>query len=264
MKKTILALLIACLFALTGCSKEGEKTKDYKSAKSIADLEGITISAQSGTIHVDCANQIKNATVKEYPEIPDEVIALKTGVVDGFVVDETQALSLISKEDSLTYLKLVNNKTGFTVDQTLSGIAIGVAEGSPLRDELNTAIATLTTEITDKIMEEVLKVSAGEKIEKFSIEISEPAEYKGVLRVGMECCSEPFNWLDETGTSLDAYPLSGEGKEGLYANGFDVVISRYIAAKLGYKLEVYEVDWDSLIPSVQTGKIDAIISDMSP
>ena len=74
MKKLILALLIACLFALTGCSKEGEKTKDYRSAKSIADLEGITISAQSGTIHVDCANQIKNATVKEYPEIPDEVI----------------------------------------------------------------------------------------------------------------------------------------------------------------------------------------------
>ncbi|MBQ1826663.1 MAG: transporter substrate-binding domain-containing protein [Erysipelotrichaceae bacterium] len=264
MKKVILALLVVSLLALTGCTKKDEKGKDYRTAKSIADLEGMTISVQSGTIHVQCAEQIKNATIKEYPEIPDEVIALKTGVVDGFVADEPQAISLEGKDDTLTYIRLVNNENGFKVEPSVSGISIGLAEGNPLRDEMNKIIATLTPEITNKLIEEVLKVSIGEKIDKYSIDMTEPAEYKGVLKVGMECASEPFNWLDETGETFDAYPLSGEGKEGMYCNGFDVLISRYIAAQLGYKLEIYEVDWDSLIPSVQSGKIDAIISSMSP
>ncbi|HOA84912.1 MAG TPA: transporter substrate-binding domain-containing protein, partial [Bacillota bacterium] len=49
-----------------------------------------------------------------------------------------------------------------------------------------------------------------------------------------------------------------------YANGYDVRIAQYIADKLGMKLEIYKYEWDSLIPAVQSGAVDAIIAGMSP
>ena len=80
----------------------------------------------------------------------------------------------------------------------------------------------------------------------------------------MECAYEPYNWTDMDGTSLGAVPISGEGKEGLYANGYDVQIAQYIANKLGMKLEIYSFEWDSLIPALESGAIDAIAAGMSP
>ena len=48
------------------------------------------------------------------------------------------------------------------------------------------------------------------------------------------------------------------------ANGYDVQIAKYIAAELGMALEVYQYEWDSLIPAVQSGAVDGIIAGMSP
>ena len=59
-------------------------------------------------------------------------------------------------------------------------------------------------------------------------------------------------------------PISSEGKDGQYANGYDVQIAQYIANKLGMKLEIYAMEWDSLIPAVQSGTVDAIAAGMSP
>ena len=74
----------------------------------------------------------------------------------------------------------------------------------------------------------------------------------------MECAYKPYNWTDTEGKSLGAVPISGEGKEGLYANGYDVQIAQYVANKLGLKLEVYQYEWDSLIPALNSGAIDAM------
>lgn len=263
MKKIILALLLVSLVAMTGCSKEEEK-KSLKDATELSDFKGAKIAVQSGTIHQEVVTQIPQVNAPDYPELADLVVALKANTVDGFVADEPQAIAVCGKDDSLTYIKLLNNKTGFEVATNVSGVSIGVADKSPLRDEINAVLDTLTVADTDRLMEQVIQISLGNKIDKFDLYCEEPAEYKGTLRVGMECCSEPFNWTDTDGATLGAVPICGEGKDGLYANGFDVQLAKYICNKLGYKLEVYEVDWDSLIPSVQAGTIDAIVSSMSP
>ena len=41
-------------------------------------------------------------------------------------------------------------------------------------------------------------------------------------------------------------------------------VAKYIAAELGMSLEVYSYEWDSLIPAVQSGAVDAIIAGISP
>ena len=63
---------------------------------------------------------------------------------------------------------------------------------------------------------------------------------------------------------MGAVPISSKGQEGLYANGYDVQIAQYVANKLGMKLEIYAIPWDSLLPAVQSGTIDAIVAGMSP
>lgn len=85
--------------------------------------------------------------------------------------------------------------------------------------------------------------------------------YDGVLKVGMECAYQPFNWT-QYDNSNGAVAISG--KSGQYANGYDVIIAKKIAAALNYKLEIYAYEWDSLIPAVESGALDFIIAGMSP
>ena len=41
-------------------------------------------------------------------------------------------------------------------------------------------------------------------------------------------------------------------------------IALYVANKLAMKLEVYSYEWESLVPAVQSGSVDAIVAGMSP
>ncbi|MFR6641532.1 MAG: transporter substrate-binding domain-containing protein [Christensenellales bacterium] len=70
------------------------------------------------------------------------------------------------------------------------------------------------------------------------------------MKVAMECAYAPFNWA-QTDDKNGAVPISSEGSDGLYANGYDVQIAKYIANALGLKLEIYAIKWDSLIPGVK-------------
>lgn len=82
-----------------------------------------------------------------------------------------------------------------------------------------------------------------------------------ILVVGMEADYAPFNWMETTKAS--EYATKIDGQPG-YADGFDVVVARYIAEKLGRKLVIKAIDWDGLIVSLKNGEIDLIIAGMSP
>ena len=83
----------------------------------------------------------------------------------------------------------------------------------------------------------------------------------GVFRIAMECAYAPFNWTQTTQAN-GAVPI--QGQDGMYANGYDVQVAKYVAAQLGMALEVYAYPWDSLIPAVQSGAVDAVMAGMSP
>lgn len=81
----------------------------------------------------------------------------------------------------------------------------------------------------------------------------------GVLTVAMECAYSPYNWT-QTDDSNDAVPIKDSSD---YANGYDVMIAKKICEANGWELEVVRSDWDSLVPSVQSGVIDAIVAGQS-
>ena len=265
---SILLAVMFCVACFTGCgsSKDngGTASVDVHNAKSIADLAGAKIAAQTGTFHADALEQIPNVQASTYPEFSDLLTALKSGAIDGYVAEEPTAFSVCASNDDLTYLPFKNNDTGFTATAADVGIAIGLKKGNTLRDQINTVLAEITDEQRSELMEQIVTLASGGTVTEFAVHCDAPATTTGTLKIGMECAYEPYNWTDTEGTSLGAVSISSEGQSGLYANGYDVQIAQYVANRLGLKLEIYAMEWDSLIPAVNSGAIDAIVAGMSP
>ncbi len=87
-----------------------------------------------------------------------------------------------------------------------------------------------------------------------------PGLEDGVLTVAMECAYAPYNWA-QPDDSNGAVPI--RDKAGLYANGYDVMMAKKICEANGWELEVVQLDWDSLIPAVISGNVDAVIAGQS-
>ena len=82
----------------------------------------------------------------------------------------------------------------------------------------------------------------------------------GVLTVAMECAYAPYHW-SQPDDSNGAVPIVNS--EGNYANGYDVMMAKKLCEANGWQLEVMQLDWDSLIPAVQNGTVDAVIAGQS-
>lgn len=92
-----------------------------------------------------------------------------------------------------------------------------------------------------------------------SMAVSASAEETKTLRVAMECSYAPYNWT-QPDDSNGAVPISGSPD---YAYGYDVMMAKHIAEELGYELEIVKLDWDSLVPAVQSGNVDCVIAGQS-
>ena len=80
-----------------------------------------------------------------------------------------------------------------------------------------------------------------------------------VLRVAMECGYAPYNWTQTTDAN-GAVPIADSND---YAYGYDVMMAKLIAETLGYDLQIVKLDWDSLVPAVQSGVVDCAIAGQS-
>lgn len=78
------------------------------------------------------------------------------------------------------------------------------------------------------------------------------------LRVGMECNYAPFNWSTTKGSEY-TQPISSAD----YCDGYDVVVAKNLADKIGKKVEIVKLDWDNLILSLNNNQIDAVIAGMT-
>ena len=79
--------------------------------------------------------------------------------------------------------------------------------------------------------------------------------------VGLEAAYAPFNWSTPTANEF-SFTLAGQN--GVYVDGYDVVMAKHISDELGLNLVIKAVDWDGLIPALLSGEIDMIIAGMSP
>ena len=85
------------------------------------------------------------------------------------------------------------------------------------------------------------------------------AEETKTLKVAMECGYAPYNWTQGTDEN-GAVPIADSSE---YAYGYDVMMAKHICEKLGYELQIVKLDWDSLVPAVQSGTVDCVIAGQS-
>lgn len=89
---------------------------------------------------------------------------------------------------------------------------------------------------------------------------SAPAnEGDNVLTVAMECAYAPYNWTQSTDEN-GAVPIKDSSD---FAFGYDVMMAKKLAEDLGMELEIVRLDWDSLVPAVQSGTVDCVIAGQS-
>lgn len=90
----------------------------------------------------------------------------------------------------------------------------------------------------------------------------------GILTLGLVGCGAKEEDKKDTnklviGTSADYPPYEFlDSKNNIV--GFDIMIAEEIAKDMGYELEVKNMEFDSLVAGVQSGKIDFAISGMTP
>lgn len=265
MKKLFAFVLALFLGACSLASCTGSTKKDISGAKTLSDFAGARISAQAGTFHENALTQLPSETVTNtYSEFDEMLVALTSGAIDGYIAEEPTAFTVCLKDKTLDYVRLVNNENGFSATAADVGIAVGLREGDALRERINTILAEISQETRAALMEQMIRVRSGEEVTEYALKSESPATTNGVFIVAMECAYEPFNWTEIGQKSVGAVPISGEGKENLYANGYDVRIAQYIADKLGMKLEIRSDSWENLIPALNAGTVTAIIAGMSP
>lgn len=73
---------------------------------------------------------------------------------------------------------------------------------------------------------------------------------KEVLIMGTSADYPPFEYVD-----------SAKGEEII---GFDVDLAKAIAEKLGYEIQVKDMDFNGLIPALETSQVDFVLAGMTP
>ena len=161
------------------------------------------------------------------------------------------------------YIHLQNNVTGFATTDADTAIAIGLKKGSPLKAGIDAYLNSLSSSYWSELMGQMVALQNDDNATyTYTNPSVTPASSSGlVFKVGMECAYDPYNWT-QSNDSNGAVPIANVA--GKYANGYDVQIARQVAYAIGATLEVYQYEWDALIPALQSEAITGIVAGMSP
>ena len=216
---------------LTSCGSAPENP-----VHSIDDLKGKNIGVQQGTTSDTLAGDIEGATVEKYNKNADAVQALKQGKVDAVIIDSDTAEVFVSKNDDVELLS-----EGFADEEY--AIAINL-ENKELQTDINKALGELKDDGTLKSIKDYYDgEAAGEN--KFTPDANADKS-KGKLVMATNAEFPPYEYM-----------------EGEDIVGFDVDMMTAVCEKLGYELQIENMQFDSIIPAIQSGKADIGVAGMS-
>ena len=132
------------------------KDGNYTGATKIADFNGAKITGQLNTFHYTVIDQIngvnKQTALADFAALTQ---SLASGAIDGYVCEKPGAESAIASNDEFTYIEFAQGN-GFTCDPAESSISVGLRKGSTLTDTVNAAIAKLSAEAKEAMMNDAI------------------------------------------------------------------------------------------------------------
>lgn len=229
--KTIAALALT-IAVCAGCSQSAKPNTVF----SVADLDNKSIGVQLGTTGDIYASAIEGATIERYKNGADAVQALKQGKIDAVIIDNEPAKVFVSKNSDLRILD-----EEFAVEEYAIAIKKGNTE---LTDAINGALAELKADGTlDKISANWI----GEEAGLYPYVTPEGTEYpNGKLVMATNALFPPYELLS-----------------GSDVVGFDADMMKAVCDKLGYELKIENMDFDSIIAAVDSGKADVGVAGMT-
>ncbi len=199
---------------------------------SLDDLPGKTIGVQLGTTGDIYASdyEAEGSTIERYNKAADAVQALKQGKIDCVIIDAQPAQAFVEKNDDLTILE---------EDFAVEDYAICVSkDNAELTEAINGALAERKSEGG---LDQIVANYIGDET-KGTCPYESPADAdysNGTLIMATNAAFEPYEFY-----------------EGTEIVGIDAEMAKAICDKLGYDLQIDDMEFDSIIAAVQSGKAD--------
>lgn len=216
--KKCLSIFITILILLCcGCTS-------YKLANidSIESLDNKNVGIYNGS---EYDRYLTNSNYLYYNTYSDEISALKSGKIDAFLTDEPIANEILKNE---TELKILGEK--LNVDSYAFAINKNNIE---LKEKIDSIILEMKSDGTLKYLENKWINGENKKLEKYDYGSNKTLKFATVSG------SAPFSYLQNNEIV-----------------GYDIDVINYVGYKLGYKIEIIEMAWDGVLPSIVSGKAD--------
>ena len=195
------------------------------------DLKNATIGVQLGTTgDIEASEYEKDgATVKRYSKGSEAIQALLAGQIDCVIIDSQPAQKFVENADGLKILD-----EPFVEEE----YAICLKKGNDeLLDKINGALEELKE---DGTVDDIMNNYIGDNIGETPYESPEDVDRSnGTLIMATNAEFEPYEY-----------------REGDTIVGIDADIAQAICDKLGYELEIDDMEFDAILAAVQSGKAD--------
>ncbi len=207
----------------------------------VEDLPGKKIGVQLGTtgdIYAsDYEGDEEGTVIERYNKGNDAIMALKQGKIDCVIIDSQPAAKFVEKNDDLEILE---------EDFALEEYAIAISKEN---HELTEAINGALEEMKDGgVLDQIISNYIGDDTKgKFPYEPLKDADRSnGKLIMATNAAFEPYEYY-----------------EGTEIVGIDADMAQALCDKLGYELEIQDMEFDAIINAVQSGKADIGVAGMT-
>lgn len=245
MKKVLAAALAVCLtLSLAACGSSTEATQESGEASaatvaSIDDLPGKTIGVQLGTTGDIYASDYEEegSTIERFNKGNDAVQALVQGKIDCVIIDEQPAKAFVA---NTTGLKILEEP--FAEEEYAICIA---KDNTELTAKINEALAQLKA---DGTLDNIIKNYIGDDT-KGQFPYESPADVdrsNGTLVMATNAYFEPYEYY-----------------QGENIVGIDADMAQAVCDVLGYELKIEDMEFDSIISAIQSGKADMGVAGMT-
>ncbi len=236
MKKLSVLILSVCMVAgLTACGSKAPANTVF----GVDDLPGKTIGVQLGTTGDIYASDYESqgSTIDRFNKGTDAVQALKQGKVDCVVIDEQPAKAFVEKNEDLTILD---------EDFALEDYAICISkDNAELKEKINGALAELKENGT---LDSIISNYIGDDTKGKTPYVS-PADVdrsNGTLVMATNAAFEPYEFYADQKIV-----------------GIDADMAQAVCDILGMELKIEDMEFDSIINAVTSGKADVGIAGMT-
>ena len=132
-----------------------KKGGQYEGATSIQDFKGAKVTAQLNTFHYSVIDQIQGvAKQPAMDNFPAMRVALESGVIDGYVSERPEGVSASAANKNFAMVAFTE---GFNTSDDDTAIAVGIAKGSELTEQINKILAEISEEERTTIMDTAIK-----------------------------------------------------------------------------------------------------------